>query len=78
MTYYAVRGIVTIRENSSTKNIALLVYFAFLFASASFEVDYGSWIRHCAVTFPILLLMTEIVTVEEVFISNDDKELGEE
>ena len=78
MTYYAVKGIATIRENSSTKNIALLIYIAFLFASASFEVDYGAWIRHCAVTFPILLLMTEIVTVEEVFISNDDKELGEE
>ena len=65
MTYYAVKGIVTIRENSSTKNIALLIYIAFLFASASFEVDYGAWIRHCAVTFPILLVMVGIVEVHE-------------
>ena len=65
MTYYAVKGIVAIRETSSTKNIALLIYIAFLFASASFEVDYGSWIRHCAVTFPILLVMVGIVEVHE-------------
>ena len=77
MTYYAVKGIVTIRENSSTKNIALLLYFAFLFASASFEVDYGSWIRHCAVTFPILLVMVGIVEVQgEMEISMEEDSVG--
>ncbi len=64
MTYYAVKSIVSIRENLPSQNIALIIYMAFLFASASFEVDFGAWIRHCAVTFPVLLIMTQITDIE--------------
>lgn len=41
----------------STRNLALFTYIAFLLCSAAFEPDFGSWIRHQGVTFPIMLLI---------------------
>lgn len=41
----------------STRNIALFTYIAFLLCSAAFEPDFGSWVRHQGVTFPIILLI---------------------
>lgn len=41
----------------STRNIALFTYIAFLLCSAAFEPDFGSWVRHQGVTFPIMLLI---------------------
>lgn len=50
----------TIRQyNSITSNrrIAVAIYLAFLLGSATFEPDFGSWVRHEAVLFPIYLIM---------------------
>lgn len=41
----------------STRNLALFTYIAFLLCSASFEPDFGSWVRHQGVAFPIMLLI---------------------
>lgn len=41
----------------STRNIALFTYIAFLLCSAAFEPDFGSWVRHQGVAFPIMLLI---------------------
>lgn len=57
LVFLALKGF---RKNSAEKNLALFVFFGFLFASASFEPDFGSWVRHEAVTFPLLLLIADI------------------
>ena len=44
-------------KNTYEKNFALDLYLAFLCTSAAFEPDFGSWLRHESVTFPILLYL---------------------
>jgi len=46
--------------NSPAVNLAMIIYFAFLCCSATFEPDFGSWVRHESVVFPVILLMTGI------------------
>ena len=38
-----------------TRTIALYTYLAFLLCSAMFEPDFGSWLRHQSVAFPIII-----------------------
>ena len=40
-----------------SRTSALYLYLAFLLCSAAFEPDFGSWIRHQGVAFPIILLI---------------------
>lgn len=52
----------TLREysmNTRTKNIAVALYWGFLFCSATFEPDFGSWVRHESVTIPFMLFVLE-------------------
>lgn len=51
------RALFSYRKNSKEQNIALILYMGFLFASCTFEVDFGAWVRHGAVTFPVLAVM---------------------
>lgn len=51
------------KENEKEQNIALAIYLGFLFASSTFEVDFGAWVRHGAVTFPVLLVMIGAVPI---------------
>lgn len=44
-------------EKQFSRTIALYLYLAFLLCSAAFEPDFGSWIRHEGVAFPIILLI---------------------
>lgn len=44
-------------EKRFTRTIALYLYLAFLLCSAAFEPDFGSWVRHEGVAFPIILLI---------------------
>lgn len=60
MTYFVIKSIKNIRKNGKVKNIALYLYIGFLFASATFEPDFGSWVRHEAVLFPIMLILADI------------------
>ena len=41
-------------RNTKTQQAALCIYCGFLLGSALFEPDFGSWVRHESVTFPIL------------------------
>lgn len=59
ITYFVVRNIRNIKNNGRIKNIALYLYIGFLFASATFEPDFGSWVRHEAVLFPIILILSD-------------------
>ena len=60
ITYFVIKNIKSIKSNGKIKNIALYLYIGFLFASATFEPDFGSWVRHEAVLFPILLIFADI------------------
>lgn len=40
-----------------TRTIAMYLYIAFLLCSAAFEPDFGSWVRHQGVAFPVILLL---------------------
>lgn len=44
-------------EKQPSRIIALYLYLAFLLCSAAFEPDFGSWVRHEGVAFPIILLI---------------------
>lgn len=48
-------------KNTKIQNVSLLFFIGFVFASGTFEVDYGAWIRHGAVTLPLVLLMSGII-----------------
>lgn len=60
-------------KNNEVQNIVLYLFIGFILTSATFEPDFGSWVRHEAVTFPILLIMNGIVS--EKNISSTNKEI---
>ena len=53
------------KNNTKSQNLALYIYIAFILGSATFEPDFGSWVRHEAATFPILMIVTKIVQMDE-------------
>lgn len=64
MTFFMIKGLRNFRCNTKTQNAALTIFVGYVFASAAFEVDYGAWVRHCAVTVPIVLIMAGICPVK--------------
>ncbi len=48
------------KQNTVEQKIATALFVGFVFTSATFEVDFGSWIRHGAVTMPLVLVMMGI------------------
>lgn len=71
ITALTIKSIKNISTNLFYKNIALYLYIGFLFCSATFEPDFGSWIRHEGVLFPIFLIMADI---KEINIKNNGVE----
>lgn len=61
LTGIVVKAICHYKENTKAQNIALFLLVGFIFTSATFEVDFGAWIRHCAVTFPLILIVSGII-----------------
>lgn len=57
MVFYLVRGLKEIKNLSETTLIALCVFLAYFMGSVLFEPDFGSFVRHEAATFPIIILM---------------------
>ena len=60
ITFFIIKALRNFKNNDSIKNIALIIYLGFILGSAAFEPDFGSWVRHEAVIFPILMLIAEI------------------
>lgn len=60
ITYLVIINIKNISNNSDVKNITICIYMGYLFASAAFEPDFGSWIRHESVLFPLFLILADI------------------
>lgn len=49
------------KQLQNKEKASLILFVGFIYASACFEVDYGAWVRHEIVTFPILLYAFRIV-----------------
>lgn len=45
------------KQQNPTRTISMYLYIAFLLCSATFEPDFGSWVRHQGVAFPVILLI---------------------
>lgn len=60
-----IKNIIHIKEQNFSQRLALYLYLAFLLSSATFEPDFGSWVRHEAAIFPILVIVTKIVEVRQ-------------
>lgn len=62
-------------QNTVEQKIATTLFVGFMFMSATFEVDFGAWIRHGAVTMPMVLIMMGIcgrkplVEVQSIMVS---------
>lgn len=61
ITCFMLKALCHMKENNSAQNIALIVFIGYVFMSAAFETDYGAWVRHSAVTFPIIMIMAGII-----------------
>lgn len=60
ITFYVIMALKNIRKNNPSKNIALYVYLGFLCGSATFEPDFGSWVRHEAAIAPVLFILADM------------------
>lgn len=56
------KNIKNIRYIDYTHKIALIVFLSFILGSATFEPDFGSWIRHETVLFPVLLYLIQPIS----------------
>lgn len=64
ITYILIKTIRQYNSITNSRRIAVAIYLAFLLGSATFEPDFGSWVRHEAVLFPIYLIMAGYKTEE--------------
>lgn len=55
-----------LRKLSNKEKVIIYILYAFIFGSAAFEPDFGSWIRHETVVFPLLLILLNTCTNEGV------------
>lgn len=72
ITFYVVAALKNIKKNHKSKNVALYVYLGFLCGSATFEPDFGSWVRHEAAIAPILFILADMYKFKQ---SNTDLEM---
>lgn len=57
ITCILIKNIKNINKISNQRKIAIFIYLAFLMGSVTFEPDFGSWIRHESVLFPIFMII---------------------
>ena len=74
ISYFVIKNVTHLKKLNKTKKLALYLYIAFLLSSATFEPDFGSWIRHEAAIIPILLIITNAIEVNDVG-ENDEKRI---
>ena len=67
-----IKALIKIKSNDPIKMYALYIYMGFLFASATFEPDFGSWVRHNAVTTPIILIISDLYNENNKLENGDD------
>lgn len=57
VTMGIIKSIRNWNQDTLEQKIAITLFVGFMFMSATFEVDFGAWIRHGAVTMPLVLIM---------------------
>ncbi len=57
ITGYLIKAIKNYKNNDMISNYSLYLFISFLLASVTFEPDYGSWVRHESVAFPLMFLI---------------------
>ena len=65
ISFMVIKVTLNYKKISNIRRISLYIYYAFLLGSATFEPDFGSWIRHEAVLFPILLILMDAIKEKE-------------
>ena len=60
ITIIVIKALMGIKTNNKIKMYAIYLFVGFLFASATFEPDFGSWVRHEAVALPVIILMADL------------------
>ena len=59
--YYLFLALKNLKQNYSNEGLlSLSVFIAYLLTSFTFEPDFGSWVRHEAVTFPLFIIILNI------------------
>lgn len=77
ISYFAIKGLKNLKNKNNTEKIAIYLYVAFLLSSATFEPDFGSWVRHEAAIFPVLMIVTDIIPVIDLKKeNNNEKEIN--
>lgn len=65
ITFVLFKNIKNIKFYKSDRKYAILLFIAFILGSATFEPDFGSWVRHETVLFPILLIIMGLIEEKE-------------
>ncbi|MBX9033739.1 hypothetical protein [Gordonibacter massiliensis (ex Traore et al. 2017)] len=60
ISFFAVRALLHVKRCDRESHLVLALYFAFVLASATFEPDFGSWVRHETACLPVMLLVVSI------------------
>lgn len=68
-----IKNLMNINKISVDRKIAIFIYMAFLMGSAAFEPDFGSWIRHEAVLFPVFMIVSGFNENIDKETSNNEK-----
>ena len=58
ISFILIKNIMNYKNLDNKKKLALYIFIAFLMGSATFEPDFGSWVRHEAVAFPIIAIIS--------------------
>lgn len=61
ITFIIFKSISKYKNLNQASKVALYLIVSFIMTSATFEPDFGSWIRHEAVIFPIILILNNIL-----------------
>ena len=61
ISIYVIVKVIGLKQKNFSQRFAIYLYLAFLLTSAAFEPDFGSWVRHEASIFPLLLIVTECI-----------------
>ena len=75
LSFNVIKAIRKNSVNSKEQNLALYVYLGFLLASGTFEPDFGSWVRHESVCFPLFLIINQMTEMKEK-INEEEKKNG--
>lgn len=60
ISFFAVRALIRVKHCDRESLLVLALYFAFVLASATFEPDFGSWVRHETACLPVILLVVSV------------------